>query len=213
MIIVVGAVIFVKPFQQSSQPREQISTETSPQNKKSSDIDSIKGTMEDLFARNVPMECTFTQANEGMKTTGTVYLSGGRMLGEFQTTQANEQPIDSFIIQDGEHVYTWTSGQSKGIKIKPENQKNIVEENTENLKSEPKTPDLEGQDIDYVCKPWLPNNSFFTPPDYIEFTDLNQQIEQIEEAVDQVETVSCDVCDQLPAGEAQDQCRQSLGCE
>ena len=213
LVVVAGVIIFAKPFQSSSQPQGQISTETSSQGKKDSDVGSIKGTIKDLFARNIPMECTFTQANEEMKTIGTVYLSGGKIRSNFQTIQDNEQSIDGFMIQDGEYIYTWTSEQSRGMKIKLEDQRDLVEENAENLESEPKSLDFEEQDIDYTCKPWLPDNSFFTPPSDIEFTNLNQQIEQIEKTTEEMGEISCDVCDQLPEGEGQIQCRQSLGCE
>ena len=71
---------------------------------------------------------------------------------------------------------------------------------------------IKDENIDYNCKPWIVDNSFFTPPSNIEFVDLSQEVLQIEETVEQVEEAQCSACDQLPAGQGKEECRQSLGC-
>ena len=48
--------------------------------------------------------------------------------------------------------------------------------------------------------------------EFINFDEQLQQLESLSEGLKIPEGVDCSACDQLPAGDLQDQCRSGLGC-
>jgi hypothetical protein len=64
----------------------------------------------ELLASSTPQECTFTDAETG--TQGTMYISGGKMRGDF----AGEAGADSHMIVTGDTLYLWGEGMSTGFK-------------------------------------------------------------------------------------------------
>ena len=218
LLVAGGAAFFVlKPFGKVSQSQNQ-TTERQQQeneNKEEITVGAVEGTIKDLIAKNVPLQCTFSHVDSEATTEGAVYLADSKIRGNFTTILNAKEPIESFVIQDSQYLYAWTSQEAKGTKIKLEDveQEEAVEPETEAGQGAVGFNDLEKQNINYSCKPWIVDNSLFTPPNNIEFLDLNQQMEQFEEMSQEAEAVSCDLCDQLPTEEGQDQCRQSLNCQ
>jgi len=199
ILVLLGFILFTRKSPQSAQDTPKESS------------DSLSGNLKELITRNVPLKCTFDYQDETAgSTTGTVYISGDNMRGDFEMTQA-EQKFTSSMIRDQGYVYTWSSAQPQGMKMKLEepdtqmSQEEIPENFSQQL-------DIENESINYSCNPWSPDNSMFTPPANIEFTDLSEQMEKLQESTKEMLKDQCGTCDQLPEGDAQDQCREALGC-
>ncbi len=203
-VVLIGIAAFLVNSSQKSSLQEAL-TEVSQPQEEASGLGKISGTLKDLLVRGTPMECTYAYAVEGLTTSGTLYLSGKKVRGNFETTQGDGQPIESGMVQDGEYVYIWSSQQPQGTKMKITDA-DLDETGSEGLAEEYDPMSFEEMNIDYSCKAWREDASFFAPPAEIEFLDLGQKMEEIGEA-------QCDVCDSLPEGEGKEQCLESLGCK
>ena len=109
-------------FMMKKNPTSTMKTEDS----KSKDftMDSISGTIEDLIAKNVPMECTYTSVVSGQESTGTVMVAGNKMKGQF-TTMAGGKEQTVRMIQDGEYMYSWSDLDKNGMKVKIDSMKDV----------------------------------------------------------------------------------------
>lgn len=211
-LVVVGVAIFIlNPFGKSSENQSKTSTDSSQKADTASNSKSIKGTLKDLFARGISMECTFNRTDEVGITSGKVYLAGKKMRGEFESQLRDGQNLETSVIRNEKYSYTWNSSQPQGTKIKIEDPDTLAEDSTSNEKQVQFA--LDDDSVNYNCKPWNADNSMFVPPTDIEFVDLSVKTQEIKEAVEKVQENKCAACDALPAGPSKDQCLQSLGCE
>ncbi len=174
----------------------------------SNQAEIFKGSLEQLVARGLPMQCTFTTSDKAGDTEGKIYVSGQRLRGDFTLTNTEVGDMDSFIIKDGDTYYTWNSmtpGQGTKFTITPDMEEAEQNEAMQVLPQE--------TDVEYSCLPWVVKSSLFEPPQEISFTDATKQLEEVQEKTQQQLDVLCENCNQLPPGEAQDQCKATLGCQ
>lgn len=169
---------------------------------------SFAGTFADLFSLGQNYTCNYSfSGDDGSVASGTVYMTanGDKMNSKFELTPAGGSKMEGYVIRDGEYNYIWTSMESMGYKTKivPEDDSVFGSDDSE---SADMTGLSDQNEFDFDCFPWVVDNSKFTPPSNVEFVDLEAAMEQMQESID------CSVCDNLPEGEAQDQCLQSLGC-
>jgi hypothetical protein len=114
--------------------------------------------LKELIAKNIPQTCTYHMGENN----GTIYLSGGKMRGDFETTAENA-PQKSHMIIDGQTTYIWSEGQTIGYKL--------VSEETQN----PVSGGIDiNQSYNYSCKPWIVNETVFTPPAEINFMNFGE---------------------------------------
>jgi len=170
----------------------------------------VKGTLQDLFARETSMQCKFSYDDEGNKSEGTVYLSGKKMRGDFALSQSDGKSMQSHVIRDDVYGYTWLEGQKQGTKLKIEKSDEVME------KSEDKKDDelfaIDNKEVDYDCKAWNVDSSMFKPPANINFQDISIQVEESKKTTEQLKESQCASCNQVPAGTAREQCLQAFEC-
>lgn len=171
----------------------------------SKDVPStFSGTAKDLIALGKNITCTFSQNESGATVEGTVYVAaqGERIRGDFAITSQGESMQASLIRRDGIN-YTW--GETP---FGPFASKVNVDE--------PSSKDNQGVDfdesIDYRCSSWRVDSSKFDLPSGVNFDDINPQVQQINEAMEQVNDIQCSACDNIPDANAQAQCKAALGC-
>ncbi len=147
-------------------------------------------------------KCTF---NAGTQSTGTVYVSSGKMKADF-TISIAQGDITSHMLIDGETGYVWSDDSKGGIKM----QINAVNPSA--------TPNAKTMDVnkkyDYSCVPWTVNESFFVLPANITFSDIQTphvMVPKTGTSVNNEDTNKCASCDTAPA-DYKVQCRQALGC-
>ncbi len=105
-------------------------------------------------------KCEVKQAMSDFENSGTVYVSEGKISGEYSTVAEGKTMKSSFILRDG-YSYMWTPGTSMGFKVK-----NSTEANgAYSWKAE--------QVGDYNCEAWTLDASKFTLPAGVTFKEMS----------------------------------------
>ncbi|MFM7088304.1 MAG: hypothetical protein ACKOW9_02105 [Candidatus Paceibacterota bacterium] len=115
-----------------------------------------------------PYTCTVSQNFNETQSTGMVYLEGMRIRGDFNTTIDKKNTKASFIMKDG-FAYNWSDLYPIGAKVK-------VDTSTENKDTSTTTSGTYTWNADqigeYDCVEWKVDESVFTIPANIQFTEL-----------------------------------------
>ena len=125
----------------------------------------FSGSFADLLKSADSLECSFVDEADGAKTEGTVYVSGGKVRGNFTST-VEGATVHSSMIQDSESVYVWSEAMPQGIKMKAS-----VATANDAAPPQPGLMDMK-KVMDYNCKPWKTDAAWFVAPPNIEFMSL-----------------------------------------
>jgi hypothetical protein len=112
------------------------------------------GTLKNLLAMGKDQKCDISYSNDRGKTSGTVFVSGKKMRGDFSQVDNNNKKMDSHMILDETYIYSWTSASSQGLKTKVE-------------------VAMIDQQVQSKCTAWTVDSSKFTPPANVQFKDLS----------------------------------------
>lgn len=118
----------------------------------------------ELLSKGGNQRCTFTTSTEKGMTEGTVYVSGEKMRGDIKTT-VDGKTEEISMIRDGDTNYMWGTSLKMGIKMTI----SLDEFASSDQAGQFVSPD---QKFDYNCAPWTTDNSLFTPPSNVKFTEL-----------------------------------------
>jgi hypothetical protein len=143
---------------------------------------SKKSTLKTLLGMGKSLNCTyeFTDSENKLTTKGTTYVSGKNFATDIETTNPadTKKTLKNHMISDGEYLYTWGDDQKgTGMKVK-------MEASTETDSKTVKTDvagvqeDME-KEYDMKCSPWGVDQSKFTVPSNIKFTDLSEIMKNI----------------------------------
>jgi hypothetical protein len=115
-------------------------------------------------------------------------------------------------------MYTWNDQyKNQAIKFKiDEMPKAEPQGQTGNVS----TSDLQNK-MDYKCSPWSADQSMFTPPADINFTDYSQMFKQLQGQVPGLNVNApatgnnaiCGQCDMISNAAAKASCKKSLNCQ
>lgn len=171
LIILTGAVLLIKgpsKTQEVASDLDEVSDNTSVQESEDaqSEANSIfAGSFNDLMARGGEYKCTFVSNTEVGTSTGTVYIDGERIRGDFQSSvQITGQNIESSMINDGEFSYVWSSLMNTGFKVANSNDKTEGESVDTGFDYD--------QQLDYDCQSWNVDSSVFNLPEGVEFKEF-----------------------------------------
>ena len=128
------------------------------------------GSTKDLMARGGNYKCTFAQEVENSKSTGTVYISGQKLRGDFKsdvTAAGASMSVESYMISDGTSMWTWSSMLPTGFKME------VVKDTT----ADGTTPMSQqmfdaNMNLSYDCAPWTVDESKFVLPSTVTFTTI-----------------------------------------
>ncbi|HZJ18200.1 MAG TPA: hypothetical protein VFD45_01100 [Patescibacteria group bacterium] len=170
----------------------------------------VKGTIKNLFGAGKNVKCAINSAeNNG---TGTVYVAGKKMRGDF-TSQVEGKTVKSHFIQDEEFSYIWSSEMDQGIKMKADlgTEETSASNSKENSTVKNQTMDL-NKEVDYKCSNWTVDNSKFTPPSNIKFSDLTDLMmpKTTPSETDAINKIEGSPCDKLPDAESKAACEEAL---
>ena len=205
-IIIIGGTGFYLMQLQNSRPANTISEITSKSNESN---DSSTTTLSSLLSLGTNQVCTFTYTDPDSGTTsGTVYFANGKMSGTFNVETQDGQSFDGSMINDGSYIYSWSSLSNQGTKIP------VDFDDSSEVKNEPDKPSNfidDNKQVDYSCSPWGVDQSMFTAPSNITFTDISVQMDIINETTSDLQEQKCAACDNL-TGEQLQTCKQALSC-
>lgn len=157
--------------------------------------------------------CTYSIAMDtGGTTSGTVYISDGKVRGDFTISGGESGTYDGSMIQDGLYMYTWSSLMPQGMKIA------ITQEMRDGTDAGSTASGQTGLDlnqkVEYKCQPWTVDSSKFTPPSNITFSELQipTGLQPATGSASQTNPSLCSACDDL-TGEQKTTCLTALKCE
>lgn len=143
---------------------------------------SQSNSLRDLLALGKNQKCVFsasTTDDKGIKTdtTGTIYFSGKNLAEDLTSTSTDKgtPTINMHMVSDGAYLYTWDqSAKTQGMKIK------ITEpEEDDTDKTKGKSPVDLDEKVNMNCSVWIVDNSKFTIPTDVKFTDIEELMKNI----------------------------------
>ncbi|MEO8638185.1 MAG: hypothetical protein ABI430_04785 [Candidatus Taylorbacteria bacterium] len=124
------------------------------------------GSLRSLISLGSSVKCTIGGEGTTGNLSGTVYISGSMMRGDF-TMAGAQSSSDSHMINSGGQSYMWTGNQ--GIKMK------AGETNSNGSPQSNDSIDLD-QNVNYKCSDWIKDDSKFSPPTTVNFADFNEMM-------------------------------------
>ena len=116
---------------------------------------------------NGAYKCEVKQALSDMENSGTVYMNAGNLRGDFNTIAEGRKVDSSFIIKDG-YTYNWSTLAPMGVKVKIQ-----INETADTNAPARSTYSWNAEQIgDYNCEAWVVDESKFTLPSGITFTEI-----------------------------------------
>lgn len=150
LLVIAGYVaftLFLKPAEKTA-PTKDAST-------------TVSGNLYDLTQKKGDQKCTWSTQDGAAKTTGTVYIAGGKFAMDMQT-EAEGSGIAAHLIGDGKKVYMWTDFTDvPGVTMDYANLQTPKEGTAQNALIYEKTT--------YTCTPWTPEVTRFNLPSNITF--------------------------------------------
>jgi len=156
-VVVLGGLIYFMMGRDTSAPSDT-EDETSQE---SDDTSGASGSFRDLLASGVSQRCTFSDEDSG--SDGTVYVSGGKMRGDFSVDVNGSESTGHMIVKDNT-FYTWMDGETQGFKM------TMDADAQANLP--PGQFDLD-QDVQQDCDAAVVSDSQFDIPGNVTFTDFS----------------------------------------
>lgn len=133
---------------------------------------AVRQSIHDLIASGATKTCTFsiapTASTSGMS--GTIYLASGDMRGDFVTTDTAGKATNAHMIIASGTDYLWTDTNAKGVKVAWS-----VAASSTILSDRPGSVNV-NEPADYSCTSATPDQSQFTLPTTISFTDVTSMV-------------------------------------
>src|SRR3989344_6582040 len=195
--VLAGGYFFLN--KKSQAPQE--SSVTSQEQK--SETGFLKSSIKSLLAGGKNVMCSVRYPTGDQSTEGKIYVSGKNMRGDFNMTISGKA-MESHMISDGTYMYSWSSETGQGVKMKIDQ--------TE-VKASPTSESVDiDKEVDMDCSSWGVDNSKFTIPADIQFTDMSEIMKQTPAAGGQSQqNQGSSVCDRItdPADKAA--CMKAVG--
>jgi len=135
-----------------------------------------QASIEELLTRNASLKCTYNVTDAGNVNTGTAYFAGGKnMYGEFTNT-VNGTSSSAYVVRNGDTQYVWMKDSNTGFK----SDVSASTKETQQQMSQQFDPE---QKYQFECVKWQKDESRFTPPASVTFTDLAAQTRQLQEQI------------------------------
>ncbi|MBS3903177.1 MAG: hypothetical protein KGZ30_02240, partial [Anaplasmataceae bacterium] len=113
-VVVIGGGVWYLGMPQGGVVNQEGEVENDSQD---SQARKITGSIEDLLAEGESYRCNFVYESDLADSTGVVYVSGGKLKGDFETeVSALGRKVVTHLIRDGASVYTWIDGTDIGVK-------------------------------------------------------------------------------------------------
>lgn len=203
-VLLLGGGAFV--MSQRSKPETTSTTQNNNETTSTTPSNAAKSLV-DLFSLGTSQQCSFS---DGSTSSGSVYVANQKMRGDFTYTVAQGTTNAHMIIDNGTS-YIWTDGQTTGLKMKFDASTaaadfdSTVKDNSVDVNKK----------YDYDCSNWSLDQSKFTLPSSVQFTDLSGMFPSTAPSsgagTTDTKALQCAACNSLPA-ESQAACKTALSC-
>ena len=145
---------------------------------------SQSSSLRDLLAMGQNQKCTVSTSavdeTDGTKTDtqGTIYISGKKMAQEVIVTSTDKEmpSVNMSMVSDGTYMYTWNpQKKDQGMKLKITESEGTTETKGNTAKGAVNFDEK----VNVKCSPWIVDNSKFTVPTDVNFTDLSEVMKNI----------------------------------
>ena len=190
----------------SSTPTTATSTQTTTQENQEPTVSmGQKQSLRSLLGLGTSQMCEFSDETSG--STGKVYVSSGKVRGDFATV-VNGEASSSHMYSDGLTMYIWMEGSNMGYKS------SIVVAGTpvpETTGTQTRTNLDMDEQANFDCQGWNADDSMFKLPTNVEFKDFSTMMTVPTGTATKNAGNKCSACDSL-SGEQKTQCLTALGC-
>lgn len=121
-----------------------------------------------LFPQKGSYECKYEQATQTGRSTNTIYISGGKIRGEFRSVDSQGFGTLSMLVYDGSYLYSWTEGKATGTRTQPKSLRDIPVVVPTNI-HEGKVLGSGINSVSWDCHAWATVNSMLSKPTYVRF--------------------------------------------
>lgn len=157
--------------------------------------------LKDLLTKGIPQTCTYSNA----ATTGTIYVSGGKMRGDIDTVVEDVTTKTHMLVMDNTS-YIWSDGSKAGFKMSYDPNATPVAGSESSATND--TFDANA-DMDYKCKAWIVDSGKFALPTGVTFSDFSVSSEVA--PAQGGSSSQCAYCDAL-TGDDKTQCLTAMKC-
>ncbi len=161
VIIILGLVVYYAT--NHSSPSGVTNTDSSTSTNVSVKGTSSSGSIRDLLALGKNLMCTIDESSATSTVTGTMYISGNMMSGEFTSSSKGSLGMISHMIRNGDTVYAWSASQGAKMTFTNLTGTSAQSKSSVNL----------DQKVGYKCSDWSVDNSKFAVPTNVKFTDVS----------------------------------------
>ncbi len=198
VVVVVALIAFFATRTKKTDENKSTTTQTQSNEVKSS---SESASLKSLLATGGSKTCTFSNTEAGATSQGTVYLSSGKMRGDFSST-VNGATQANHMITDGQTSYVWMDGQKSGFKM------SFASTETGNNAQSQSSVDT-NKNMNFSCNNWAGDQSKFSLPSDVEFSAITTMLEMPKPSMSGGMQDVSKACDQLPEP-AKAQCLAAL---
>ena len=161
--VLVGGYFFLNKKSQAPQEPSVTSQE------QKSETGGIKSSIKSLLSGGKNVTCTVKYPSADQTAEGKIYVSGQKMRGDFNM-MVSGKAIESHMISDEAYIYSWSSEAKQGVKFKVDQTEAKASPTSESV-------DID-KEVDMDCSSWGVDNSKFSIPPDIQFTDLSEMMKQ-----------------------------------
>lgn len=207
--LVIGAIVIIVvliAFFMMQKTNPSTSSQSVNETQKVTESESLgsvtKGSIASLLAAGKNVTCAMTYPDG--KGSGTIYVSGKKMRGDFTVIMDASKEYKSSMIQDGEYAYMWSDLDKKGTKFK------VSGIPTPTPATTPKTDTVDiNQEVDMNCSTWGVDPSKFVVPTDVQFTDMSAMMENIQ-GQGTMKDSQKSACDSIADPQAKAACQSAL---
>jgi hypothetical protein len=163
--------------------------------------ESSAKSLKDLLSKGVAQTCTYSNA----ATTGTIYVSGGKMRGDIDTTVEDVTTKTHMLVMDNTS-YIWSGGSKAGFKMSFDPNATPVAGSESSATND--TFDVDA-DMDYKCKTWIVDSGKFALPAGVTFSEF--EVPSQAAPAQGGSSSQCAYCDAL-TGDDKSQCLTAMKC-
>lgn len=135
-------------------------------------------TISQLLSSSKSQLCKLNTTNEGVAVSGDMYFADGKLRADYTSTKDGKTTNGSMIILSDKQ-YVWDSTGKKGVMFSFS--RDQVESQSSNIQNQ--TGFDVSKQYDFTCEAWDVDQSKFTPPTDVQFTDfanLQNQLQQFQ---------------------------------
>jgi len=130
-------------------------------------IEGMKVSLGGIFAEKGNYQCDYEQVSQQTRSSNVVYISDGKMRGEFRTSTATGSTA-TMVVYDGSYLYVWTEGKPTGTVTQPKTIADLPGIIPEDVSSG-RILGSSANNVSWNCHAWSRVPSLLAKPTYVNF--------------------------------------------